>query len=568
VRGGKAKWVLIAAIALVLVPFAILLVRLVHGPQYATSDLALIELRTRDVGTLHTPLVGVYSRYGWDHPGPLLFYALALPYRLLGANVRSLIAGDVLLNAAAVTGALLLCWRRGRLAGVALGAIVLSILLRALGGFFLHYPWNPFAVVLPMLVLALLAWSVACRDHWILPVALVVGSFVVQAHIGTALAAAALLSFALATFLFDARRGEAHDLKRVSIVSAIALGAVWIPPLVDQFTGGGNLGELWRYWTKSHTPTVGFTAAAKVMSSQLSIPAPWITSHETVNPFSGGVVSQWRVPFALLVLIAATVIAWRRRDRTAFALDVVALVLTTVAFISIARVVDAPYTYIVRWTWCAGAVTWLGIGWTAVSLLRDVTRRRVAFAGAAVVVGALTIATSVSAVRAGYVDPDLEQAMHVLHTPVLDAVRGSQPVLIEPSQDIDAGAISSALLLDLTKHGVRAGFEPKLDYVAGSERTVDPATARARLLVAVDRHIMDFARDPSYRPIATYDRLAPADRAYFDNIDDLLAPLSLLQRKQWADAHPGEDARYRKLKQHALRATVFEAPTSPSGGTG
>jgi hypothetical protein len=551
-----------------LVPFAVLLVRLVHGPHYATSDLALIELRTRDVGTFHTPLVGVYSRYGWDHPGPLLFYALALPYRLLGSNVRSLIAGDVLLNAAAVTGALLLCWRRGRIAGVALGALVIAILLRALGGYFLHYPWNPFAVVLPMLVLALLAWSVACRDHWMLPVALVVGSFVVQAHIGTALAAAALLLFAITAFAFDARRGEALDLKRVAIVSAIALVVVWIPPLVDQFTGRGNLGELWRYWTKSHSPTVGYTAAAKVMSSQLSIPAPWMTGHETVNPFSGGVVSEWRVPFALLLLVAATVIAWRRRDRTAFALDVVALMLNTVAFVSIARVVDAPYDYILRWTWCAGALAWLGIGWTALGLVRGVTVRRVAFAGTAVVVGGLVIATSAGAVHAGYVDPDLETAMHALSRPVLDAVRGNQPVVIEPTQDIDAGAISSALLLDLTKHGVDAGFVPRLDYVVGSDRIVDPADAHTRLLVAVDSHIKDFARDPSYRAIASYDRLAPDDRAFFDNIDGQLSPLTILERKQWADAHPAEYKRYQKLKQHELRATVFEAPTSPSGGTG
>ena len=33
--------------------------------------------------------VGPYSRYGWNHPGPLLFYVLAVPYKLLGDRVRS-----------------------------------------------------------------------------------------------------------------------------------------------------------------------------------------------------------------------------------------------------------------------------------------------------------------------------------------------------------------------------------------------------------------------------------------------------------------------------------------------
>ena len=151
--GRKATWALLAGIAVVLVPFVVLLVRLVHGPSYATSDLALIELRTRDVGTGHTPLVGVYSRYGWNHPGPLLFYTFALPYRLLGLE-RALLASGVLLNAAAVTGALALCWRHGRVAGVALGVIVVLLLLRSLSSASCITPWNPYATVLPLLTLA------------------------------------------------------------------------------------------------------------------------------------------------------------------------------------------------------------------------------------------------------------------------------------------------------------------------------------------------------------------------------------------------------------------------------
>jgi hypothetical protein len=69
-----------------IVPAAVLLVRVIHSGWLSSSDWADIELRTRDVGTVHTPLVGAYSRYGWNHPGPLLFYVLALPYRVLAAR--------------------------------------------------------------------------------------------------------------------------------------------------------------------------------------------------------------------------------------------------------------------------------------------------------------------------------------------------------------------------------------------------------------------------------------------------------------------------------------------------
>src|SRR5690242_12647411 len=58
---------------------------------YPAGDWAMIELRTLDVGTGHTPLVGPYSRYSWNHPGPLLFWLLAIPYRLTGSNPSGLL---------------------------------------------------------------------------------------------------------------------------------------------------------------------------------------------------------------------------------------------------------------------------------------------------------------------------------------------------------------------------------------------------------------------------------------------------------------------------------------------
>jgi hypothetical protein len=572
VRGGKAKWVLIAAIAVVLTPFLILLLRLPHGPTYATSDLALIELRTRDVGTRHTPLVGVYSRYHWNHPGPLLFYALALPYRLLGSSVRSLIAGGVLLNAASAAGAVALFWRRGRVAGAALGTIAVLILLRSLGGAFLQYPWNPYATVLPLFVLALLAWSVACRDHWMFPVAILVASFVVQAHIGTTLAAATLMLFAAIALAFDARRRQAPHLGRVLLVSATVAVLAWIPPVVDQLTGGGNLADLWRYWTKSHSPTVGYTDAAKLMSSQLSVPAPWLTGHETINPFSGGVTSGWHFPFALVLLVAAAVVAWRRRDRTSFALTAVALAFDAAAFVSIARIIDQPYTYIIRWTWGAGVLTWLAIGWTTIALLAtratpDV--RRAAAAVAVITTAALLIPASLSALHGNYPDPGLERATEVIEPVVRHLVEGraAQPVLIQTQGGIDAGAMSSALLLDLKKRGINARFDRLIEYIAGADNSIDPARAKTRLLVATDAEIPKAAGEPGIRKIAEYDQLSPDDRAFLNNLESVLSGLDFPAQQRYLAMHIDDAKRYQDLAPNSLHVAVFERATSPSGGT-
>src|SRR5262245_65496979 len=49
-----------------------------------TTDHALEVLRVADVGTRHPPLTGPWSRFGWDHPGPLLFWVSAPGYRIFG----------------------------------------------------------------------------------------------------------------------------------------------------------------------------------------------------------------------------------------------------------------------------------------------------------------------------------------------------------------------------------------------------------------------------------------------------------------------------------------------------
>lgn len=82
------RWLLAVVIVLVVLPLGAAAagqVFAVGGDYHAAGDLADIELHTRDVGR-HQVEPGQYSRGGWSHPGPALFYALALPYRLSGSS--------------------------------------------------------------------------------------------------------------------------------------------------------------------------------------------------------------------------------------------------------------------------------------------------------------------------------------------------------------------------------------------------------------------------------------------------------------------------------------------------
>ena len=75
-----------------------------------TADEA--ALRVGDVGGPWTPLVGSYQRFGFNQPGPLLLYALALPYRLVGRRYLGLKWGALAIGSLSAACVLRFWWRR------------------------------------------------------------------------------------------------------------------------------------------------------------------------------------------------------------------------------------------------------------------------------------------------------------------------------------------------------------------------------------------------------------------------------------------------------------------------
>ena len=80
----------------------------------------MTELRVRDVGGSHTPLIGLPGRIGnfpdqGSHPGPASFYLLAPFYRLAGSSAYGLELGSIVINTVAVA---LIVWIGHRRAGL------------------------------------------------------------------------------------------------------------------------------------------------------------------------------------------------------------------------------------------------------------------------------------------------------------------------------------------------------------------------------------------------------------------------------------------------------------------
>ena len=171
-------------VVLTVAPVVAAAVSLVGRHWHPASDLAIQLLQIDDVGSRHTPLTGVHSRYGWDHPGPLLLWLLAPFDRLFGPT--GVLVGVAVLNIAALLGALVIARRRGGVTLTAVVAAMLLVLTLANDTDLFVNPWNPWVAVLPFFTYVLLAWSVADGDVGTLPWLVGVGTFVVQAHVGYA----------------------------------------------------------------------------------------------------------------------------------------------------------------------------------------------------------------------------------------------------------------------------------------------------------------------------------------------------------------------------------------------
>lgn len=219
-------------------------------------DYAAIEMRIRDVWSGHPPLLGAYARFGApgqeaSHPGPLMFFVMWPLYQVFGATAWAMQAATACLHAAAVAAALWIAHRRVGTTGTLGFAAAIAVLARYYGAFTLTDPWNPYVCVLWWLVFLLAVWSVACGDLPMLPVAAVVGTLCVQAHVGYVGLTVGLGGLALAAASLTAvrQRGERNrslPLVRSSVLTAAIGGLTWAPPLFEEVTHRrGNLSKLW-----------------------------------------------------------------------------------------------------------------------------------------------------------------------------------------------------------------------------------------------------------------------------------------------------------------------------------
>lgn len=520
-RGSPA--VLCLSLSLVLLPFlasiAVLLVS-VGTAFHAVSDNAQNELLVRAVGH-HLVVLGPYSRDGWNHPGPAMYYLLAAPYRLLGSNSASMYAAASLINAAAVAGMLVIAWRRGGVPVLLFTTLGLTVVMHALGTDFLRDPWNPYVTVLPFGFFVFLIWELSAGSAWALPLAAFVGSFVIQTHIGYAPLTIPLATGGAAWFAYMQRRGTAprHNVVRPWIIAAVVLGLVWLPPVVGVFLH--TPGDLWRavHYFLRRRATHSLAQGYRVVAEPFSIRPEWIVGPRAPVPFTGEPSFLSRAPAAWLVIpsLLGVWILWRHRINEATRLALIVGGTCALGILSVARTIGPVYVYRLRWAWLLGMMAMIMVVWAAwTALVRASVLRRGSLLLTPLAIGAIVFTglNMASAVRTTMPEKAQSGTLAKLYPPLRKAIPNRKAPVVLGATDFGASAYAGGIRLWLERDGIptRVPASPDAAQGAGKWAVYRGGRARAFVSVASGSSFDAVVKDPGQRLVSYSGTLSPGRR--------------------------------------------------------
>jgi hypothetical protein len=355
------RWPEGVAFTIVCLPFIAAIVRALRGTPRLGGDLALTELAVRAVGT-HVVLAGPYSRFGWHHPGPAYFYALAPFYWLFGADGRAITAGAILVGLVAVGSILVFARRRG-----GPGLMLWTAAVVALFVWHLHEAawsgWSAYVTILPAAAFVIAAWSLACVDRWALPVAAVTASFVIQTHIEYLpfVFGVGVVALVVCVVRVVQRRESVCSWR---IPGAVAVGlfvVIWIPPMIDAVRHDpSNLDRLRAFRADPgdvrHTAGEGWTAATRGLSGFLDGRDDGSAADFAAR---GG---SWASLITVGAVVAAGALAVLRRRWDSLVLLGLLVVAFAASVYAVSQVVGPLYTYLVTWISVLSLMAWVAVG--------------------------------------------------------------------------------------------------------------------------------------------------------------------------------------------------------------
>jgi hypothetical protein len=403
-RTGASVAAFRAGIAIACAPIVASVAWAIGRHEWPAGDRSIMGIFTHDVFTRHTPLLGTVSTMGnySDHPaaksvhhlGPAQFWALSIPNLITGGRPTGLLLGALFVNCGAVV--LVAVFVRRRLGtDAAIGAVLMcTVLAYGLGPSLLRDVWTPFLGLWPLLALVVLTWSLIDGDERALPWAVLVSGFLAQIELMFVAPAAVLSVAGIVGFVVRRRadraaaRSAAMEDRAAEIPMPAPLGwtlikcqviavIMWWPVVYQELTGDpGNLTLLVRA-LQHPGQKAGAAFVRHNVVAQLAMPPVWM--RRATTPFQvGQKPSVFELVTALLflgVLVALTVVAWRRRHErpTVFALMVTVypVLLAGLANLEITPAAGTIGLQYRRWLWPFGAFLWFAVIVGAVAWAAD-----------------------------------------------------------------------------------------------------------------------------------------------------------------------------------------------------
>jgi hypothetical protein len=462
---GTRRWLVLACGLLAAIPIFVAAGHAISIRWVPLSDLGYTAVKSFDVFSGRSPLVGQWSSgasAAANHltysPGPLLFWVLAAPTRWMGPSAPAVAAGVV--NVACVIGAVALAHRRGGAPLALATALAVPVMLRSLPGETYSDPWNSSAPLMPLVLLFFVAWSVACGEYRLLPLAVLVGSFAAQSHLTFVTPVVLLLMTAVVALAINRPRGE-PDLRRWVLAGVGVAVVCWSFPLIDQAVHRpGNLVLLVRAATTDQA-TLGWHTGWHAMAHTIGVVPWWLGQPKSgftwITDLGNG-TGALRTITTLLVLgalLGVAAIGWRRRRPEVWTVGLLGLALSVAVAIDVSstpKTEVATVVYTLRWTSPAGMCVWLGLGWALVALAPKPARVPVVLRPAALVgVVALAAIAVAVAVAADPVDQPYRQ-MRAIDKQVTAALPPGTATRVDAA-DLFAAAFQSGLVYWLRHEG-------------------------------------------------------------------------------------------------------------------
>ncbi len=306
--------------------------------------------------------VGAYSRFHWNHPGPLLYQLLAPLYALSGYREVSIKWTTLILNISALAWLLRIVRRRAPVLAVTMALALLPLVYREQR--LLFWSWNPMVPLLPLaLIMALSADIAATGSLRSLPLLCGVLSFIVQAHVGFVPVVAAVLATASVLLVWSLRSGRVvchpPDVVRPIVMSAAVLAALWAVPIAHELTTRpGNLITIARFFHAAERESRSWWTVFVIFANQFIGPlAPtWeLTTAEASDAVSGPVLALTAVQFPLLGWVGIR--AFRRAAVYEGFFAVLCLAASFAGLFAVQSIVGPVSDYLITWIVVVGALS-------------------------------------------------------------------------------------------------------------------------------------------------------------------------------------------------------------------